>query len=308
MKYLFTGLLTVCVLSAGAQCVCRVYQTPADMSTSKKLVLTKKTDEQGRVVHEEARGYTFFLDNINTMYSNREDGTYEYYYDSVHYKTVFKELDDVTHRPIDSNKIFYYYDEANTNMLLKEVSVKHLKKRIPGMKPGSFRNTITYTYDKNGKVSEKAGTYGDKTVEYLVYDNNGRLTADSVRGVGVKEDFCMVSRYEYTADGYREYAWACDRKYPIITVFKMDDHKRIVEQTLWFHKDDDKGGTKALSLPTGWDDYLNNDFKKYREYEKTVVKYDDKGRISESFYYFEGKHTTTHSFVYENVDAASSRL
>lgn len=298
MRYFLTLLFAVQSFVIHAQSVCKIYQSAAGDTVKKRLVYTGNMNEFGRIEKEVVRGYTLYLNNTSTMYSCREDGRYEYYYDdTVLYKMVFTELDDLTHTGVDSNKVFYYYQDSNT--LIKEVRVKHLKKRMPGQKPGSFRNTITCNYDTSGNLICKNGAYGDFTREFLSYDELGRLITDSVRTVTGKEDFCMVSKYEYTYDGYREYSWMCDRKYPVITVFRLDEQKRIVEQAAWYHMLDDKGGTRKSQVPTGWNKYFNNDLSKYKQKERTVTRYDEKGRKAETKFYYFGKHTTTHTFVYE---------
>ncbi len=174
----------------------------------------------------------------------------------------------------------------------------HLKKRVPGRKPGSFRKTVAYTYNSAGRITEKSGTYNNNTVEYLVYDDNNRLITDSVRSTDVNEGFNVITKYEYNSEGYREYAWMSERKYPAITEYKLDSHGRTVEQSLWFHKDDDNGSCRNI-LHTNWKPYLNNDLKQYKQFERAVTKYDEWGRVSRTYYYFEGKHTTTHEFEYE---------
>lgn len=283
--------------AAMAQRSCKVYQYPAGKPEQKKLALVRNYDEQGHAVYEVVRGYTLCLENTYTMYCFKEDGIYEHYYDdTVLYKTVITTLDDFSKKPVDSGKIFYYYDSLGR--LVKDVTVRHLNKRIPGKKPGGYRNTVTYTYNDAGQVIEKTGTYGSSARQYMVYDNTGRLITDSVRTGAENENFCMVTKYEYTYDGYREYAWPCDRKYPMITVYRYDEQKRLIEQATWFHTDE-KGGSKQKSLPVNWAAYLNNDFKKYRQYERTATNYNAEGRIAATQYYFEGKHTTTHEFVYE---------
>jgi hypothetical protein len=295
MKPLFFLMLVSGTIQLQAQSVCKIYQYPAGDSTGKKLVVTRNYDEAGNLTKEVVRGYIRFLNNVNTMYCHKEDGIYEYLRDTVHYKTVITFTDDVTGRPIDSNKIFYYYDSASR--VIKEVTAMHLKKRVPGKKPGSFRKTIEYTYGADGRVTQKSGTYNKNTVEYMVYDNAGRLLIDSVRSVDMTEQFSVITKFEYTQNGYREYCWMSERKYPAITEYKLDEKGRIIEQTLWFHKDDENGACRNMAQ-LNWNAFLKNDLKQYREYERAETRYDDQGRELVSLYYFEGKHTTTHEFVY----------
>jgi hypothetical protein len=303
MKYLYCLVFSLLPGFCPAQLVCKVYQHPAGLPAEKELVLTRVCDEKNRPLREEVRGYNLFLNNTNTMYCHREDGIYEYYYDdTIHYKTVFTVLDDISRKPIDSGKIFYYYDDS-TGRLVKDVDVKHLCKRIPGKKPGSIRNTVVYSYDSAGRLIMKSGTYTSNCAEYMSYDSQNRLLTDSVRQTCAVEDFCLVTKYEYTDDGYREYAWMCDKKHPMITIYRLDNEKRIIEQATWFHINDETSGGKKLSVPDNWGAYLNNDLKKYQQYEKTETTYDAAGRIAETRYYFGGKHTTTHTFVYETLAA-----
>lgn len=286
-------------LAGTGQQICRVYQCPAGNDSARKLVLVRSFDVDGRIIQEQVHGYTQYLENTNTMYSHREDGKYEYYYynDSLCYKVVHTELDDVSKRPVDSGKLFYYYDDAGR--LVRETDVKHLKKREVGKKPGSIRNATTYVYDAKGRVKEKTGAAGIGSGEYYTYDDKGRLLTDSVHANGKGPGFFMVSRYEYTYDGYREYAWACDRSFPIITVVRQDGKGRVTEQATWFHIDDEAKGSRSSRGPLAWGKFLHNDMRQYKQYERTQTQYDAMGRVTSTKYYFGGKHTTTHLFEYE---------
>lgn len=283
-----------------AQRICTVYQYAVGEEVNKKKVQTSYYNEWGKLTKEIVKGYYVFLDNTNTMYCQREDGIYDYYYfdDTQLIKTVVTNTDAVTGTPIDSSKTFYYYDSV-TNRLEKETSVKHLKKREPGKKPGSFRNTISYTYDNGNRIIEKAGTYGANTREYLIYDPMGRIMGDSIRSCASNDDFCIVTKYEYNGNEYREYSWMCDRKYPLINVYKRDDDGRVLEQAIWMHKEDFEGGGCKSKIPTNWGAYLNNDLRNYKESEKTITKYNADGKIAETKYFYAGKHTTTHEYVYQ---------
>ncbi len=283
---------------ANGQKVCKVFQFGVEGEQSRKLVLTKEYSAENRLIKETAKGYQVFLDNSNTMYSQKEDGLYEYYYDdTVLYKTVYTVLDDLTGAPIDSGKVFRYFD--SNNRLIREVNVNHLNVRKQGVKPGLFRNTINYYYDSLGRLISKEGVYGNNTRSFLNYDEKGRLLSDSATNGEAKGLFCIVTKYEYRYDGYREYAWMCDRKYPIITVFRYDNNNRVTEQAVWFHKNDEKSGGRKSSASMNWGAYLNNDFANYRQVERTIFKYNQKGEIVETGYYHKGRHTTTHVFEYE---------
>ncbi len=298
LQLLFILLLLHSV--AFAQRVCTVYQYATGEENKKKKVQTSYYNELGKLTKEVVRGYYVFLDNTNTMYCQREDGIYDYYYfdDTQLIKTVVTNTDDLTGMPIDSSKTFYYYDSI-TNRLERETSVKHLKKREPGKKPGSFRNTINYTYDNGSRIAEKAGAYGANTREYLIYDQVGRLLGDSIRSCTMNDDFCIITKYEYYGNEYREYSWMCDRKHPLINVYKKDEQGRVVELALWMHKEDFDGGGCKSNMPTNWGAFLNNDLSKYKQFEKILTKYNAEGKIAETLYFYDGKHTTTHEYVYE---------
>jgi hypothetical protein len=305
MKKLFALIPMFFFFHCSAQSVCKIYQYPAGEQSSKKLVATISYDPAGRVTKEVIRGYIRFLNNVNTMYCHKEDGVYQYYYDdSILYKTVITINDDRTNKPIDSNKIFYYYDSV-TNCLTSEVTVMHLNKRLPGKKPGSFRKTVEFIYDSRGRLSKKCGTYNRNTVEHLCYDEEGRIVTDSMVSIDPTDGFSVMTKYEYSKGGYKEYTWMSERKYPSITEYKLDSLGRVIEQALWFHKDDENGGCKS-TLHTDWKPFLNNDFKQYKQYEKAVTNFDAAGRIAMTFYYFEGIHTTTHEFVYESAASTNN--
>jgi len=295
MKYVVCVVLVLWSFHVNGQMVCKVYQQNEGME-SKKCVLTRTYDELGRPVKEKIRGYAVCLEDVYTMYCCKEDGIYDYYYDdTMLYKIVITELDDVTRMPMDSGKVFYHYDSAS-GILRDDLTVKHLKIRRPGVKPGGYRNTVTYRYNKDGSVAVKEGAAGLNTAEYYFYDSKGRLVCDSLSYFG--DDFKMVTRYEYTYDGFRKFAWSNERKYPEITVCRTDMQGRVTDMATWFHKDEDKDGGRGVRT-FNWSAYLGKDLSRFKQFDRTITKYNEQGRIAETQYYFAGKRTTTHLFVYE---------
>lgn len=296
MKYVVAIWLVVSSMAVRAQMVCRVYQQFEGME-SKRCVLTRTYDEEGRPVQERVNGYAVCLDDPNTMYCCKEDGLYDYHYDDTSlYKIVMTDFDDVTRRPIDSSKIFYHYD-STTGVLSDELAVKHLNIRRPGEKPGGYRNTTRYVYNDEGAVMLKQDACGKNTAEYLTYDEQGRVSSDSISYF--HDGFCMVNRYEYTEDGYRKYSWTNERKYPEVTLYKTDAEGRILEKSNLFHKNEEKDGEQRVRS-FRWGAYMGKDLKDFRQFDKTTTRYDGQGRISEMHYYYQGRHTTTHRFEYES--------
>lgn len=297
MKRMVLLLLTGVALNADAQYVCKVYQCAANDEAHRRPVLTKRYDEQGRILKETVGGYCVYLDNTSTMYCLKEEGVYEHFYDdSILYKTVVTFYDDQNRRPADSDKVFYYYNETN-GKLKNEVTAKHLKKRIAGKKPGSFRTNYQYSYDERANVVARVDINGEGMNEYLSYDDFGRVLVDS--NVRDEDHYTIVIRYEYFAGGYREYEWSADRKYPVIKVYKQDARKNILEQSTWFHSNEGKAASKRISTRADWHIYIGKDLNNFREQDRTEMQYDSDGRLMRSVYFYKGKHTTTHYYEYE---------
>lgn len=297
MKRIVLFLLPAMALSAHAQHVCKIYQCAANDEAHRRPVLTKTYDEQGRVVKEQVAGYSVYLDNTSTMYCLKEEGVYEHYYDdSVLYKTVVTFYDDRNLRPIDSDKVFYYYNSEN-GRLNNEVTAKHLKKRIAGRKPGSFRTNYQYSYDNRGNVTAKVDANGEGMNEYLSYDEAGRVVVDS--NVRPEDRYTIVTRYDYYDGGYSAYEWSADRRYPIIKVYKLDDGKLLPECATWFHKNEGKGASKSIAARADWSLYMGKGLSNFRQQDRTENTYDAQGRLLKSRYYYQGRHTTTHYYEYE---------
>lgn len=278
------------------QMVCKVYQQFEGME-SKRCVLTRKYDVAGKLIQEKVNGYAVCLTDPNTMYCCKEDGQYDYLYDdTVLYKMVMTEFDDVTKRPFDSSKIFYHHDSVS-GALSDELAVKHLNIRLPGMKPGGYRNVTRYVYNEDGAVTRKDDACGKNTGEFIKYDDEGRVVCDSISYFA--DGFCLVSRYEYTDDGFRKYSWTNERKYPEVTVYKTDVEGRIIAKESWFHKNEEIDGEHRTRI-FRWSAYLGKGLKDFKQFDKTTTTYDESGRISETKYYYEGHHTTTHRYEYEH--------
>lgn len=295
MKHVVVAWLMCLASVVNAQVVCKVYQQFEGME-SRRCVLTRTYDEVGRPLQERVNGYAVCLDDPNTMYCCKEDGVYDYHYDdTLLYKLVMTEFDDVTKRPIDSSKIFYHYDTIS-HILTDDLTVKHLNIRRPGQKPGGYRNTIRYVYNEDGSVGTKEDACGKNTGEFFSYDDEGRVVRDSTRYF--HDGFCLVNRYVYTDDGYVKYSWTNERKYPEVTVYKTDAEGRITEKANWFHRNEERDGEQRVRS-FRWSQYLGKGLKDFRQFDRTTTTYDDKGRITETKYYYEGRHTTTHYFEYE---------
>lgn len=284
-----------------AQSRCTVYQYPAGNEGERKVVLRQYKDGQGRVLREEVRGYNNFLDNTSTMYCHREDGVYEYYYDDAeHYKTVITKYDERTGKPIDSDKVFYYHDSLN-GRLTRELTVRHLNKRAPGRKPGGFRNGCDIIYDNNNRVARKKC---DESDEYLSYGPDRQLLSDSV--VFTDDNYNIVTRYVYESNAYKAIEWASDRRYPVVRQVTLGDGGRIVSETLYvFATKDGRGGR---GNERRWADVMNRGSSGLKEEERTEYVYDANGRLRETHYYFGGRHTTTHEYLYENAGLSEKRV
>lgn len=294
-KFVFMVLLASLAFASKGQMVCRVYQQFEGME-SRRCVLTRKFDDAGRLIQEKVNGYAVCLTDPNTMYCCKEDGLYDYLYDdTLLYKMVMTEYDDVTKRPFDSSKIFYHYDSLS-GILSDELAVKHLNIRLPGMKPGGYRNVVRYAYNEDGGIARKDDACGKNTGEYIKYDDEGRVVSDSISYFA--DGFCMVSRYEYTDDGYRKYSWTNERRYPEVTVYKTDNDGRIIAKENWFHKNEEVDGEHRTRV-FKWSAYLGKGLKDFKQFDKTTTTYDESGRVLETKYFYEGKHTTTHRYEYE---------
>ncbi|MBL7693144.1 MAG: hypothetical protein JNM41_16240 [Flavipsychrobacter sp.] len=284
-----------------AQSRCTVYQYPAGNASERKVVLRQYKDGQGHVLREEVSGYNNFLDNTSTMYCHREDGVYEYYYDDAeHYKTVVTKYDERTGKPIDSDKVFYYYDNLNAR-LTRELTVRHLNKRAPGRKPGGFRNGCDIIYDNNNRVVRKRC---DESDEYLSYDPDGRLAIDSVVYSG--EIFNIVTRFVYESNAYKAIEWASDKRCPVVKCVTLGEAGKVVSEAVCAFSGN--AGLVGRANERRWAAVMTAGSDRLKEEERTEYLYDSKGRLRETHYYFGGRHTTTHEYLYENAGLSEKRI
>lgn len=282
------------------QSVCTVYQYPAGNTARKKIVLKQYRDGDGHLLREDVRGFNHFLDNTNTMYCQREDGVYVYYYDDTqHYKTVITKCDERTGKPNDSDKVFYYYDSLS-GRLNRELTVRHLNKRAPGRKPGGFRNACDIFYDNDSRVVRKKC---DESDEFFSFDTAGRVRSDSV--VFTDEKFYIVTRYKYESDSYKAIEWASDRRNPVVKCVRFDDAGKILSETVSLYSGN--AGTSGRVSENKWQGFMNAGNDLLKEEERTEYLYDAQGRVRETRYYFGGRHTTTHEYVYENAEEVQKR-
>lgn len=282
------------------QTVCTVYQYPAGNAAQKKIVLKQYRDNDGRLLREDVRGFNNFLGNTTTMYSHKEDGIYLYYYDDTqHYKTVITKCDERTGKPIDSDKVFYYYDSVS-GRLNRELTVRHLNKRVPGRKPGGFRNACDIFRDVDSRVVRKKC---DESDEFFLYDPGSRVLSDSI--VFADEKFHIVTRYKYESNSYKAIEWASDNRNPIVKCVRFDDAGKLSSETVSIFSG--KASVSGKMTEGKWDVFMNAGNNCLREEERTEYLYDTEGRVRETRYYFGGRHTTTHEYVYENAAAGQKR-
>jgi hypothetical protein len=288
-------LFSLCSEVSG-QSKCTVYQYPAGNDAEKKIVLKQFKGQEGHLLREEVRGFNNFLDNTSTMYCHREDGIYEYHYDDAqHYKTVITKHDERTGKPIDSDKVFYYYDSLN-GRLTRELTVRHLNRRPPGKKPGGFRNACDIMYDNYGRVVRKRCEESD---QFLSYDYSGRVLSDSI--VFTDEKFNIVTRYIHESHFYKAIEWASDKQHPVVKCVTLDEAGKVISEAVCVLSGN--VGTIGRTCEGKWRAAMNAGKDRMKEEERTEYLYDAQGRLRETHYYFGGRHTTTREYVYENVGA-----
>lgn len=288
----------VCFISreVDGQSRCTVYQYPAGNAAEKQIVLKQYKDKDGHLLREEVRGCNNFLNNTSAMYCLREDGVYEYFYDDAeHYKTVVTKYDERTGKPIDSDKVFYYYDSLN-GRLTRELTVRHLNRRAPGRKPGGFRNGCDIVYDNNNRVARKKC---DESDEYLSYGPDGQLLSDSV--VFTDDNYNIVTRYVYESNTYKAIEWASDKRCPVVKRVTLDDAGKVISEVVYVLSGN--VGAVGRTGENKWNAAINARKDRIKEEERTEYMYDTKGRLRETHYYFGGRHTTTREYVYENAGA-----
>lgn len=280
---------------------CTVYQYPAGNAAEKKIVLKQYKEKDGHLLREEVRGFNNFLDNTSAMYCHREDGIYEYHYDDTqHYKTVVTKHDERTGKPIDSDKVFYYYDSLS-GRLNRELTVRHLNRRAPGKKPGGFRNACDIVYDNNGRVVRKRC---DESDEFFYYDPAGRVISDSI--VFTDERFNIVTRCTYEQNAYRTIEWASDKRYPVVKCVTLGEAGKVISEAVCAFSGN--GGAVGRWNERRWDAVMNAGNDRLKEEERTEYLYDAKGRLRETHFYFGGRHTTTHEYVYEIAGSREKQI
>jgi hypothetical protein len=299
MKYLIAFLFVFATSFSFGQNVkqCQVFQLVGSKGKKKKLVLTQTFNKKGKLTKEVAKDYILFLENSQVEFFFRDNGVYEYQYsDTLLKTTVEKYIDDITGDKFDSGKTRYYY--SKDNRLVKEIKWQNLKLDTPGKTPWSQRDTILYRYDDNGLLTQRVGAYGDSTREFYEYDTYRRVITDSVMSYDRYKAYCRITKYEYRDHGYTQYDWLCNRQYPIVLDYVLDDKGRVIEQRTLFHKDEDRVSTRE-------DDFdrasftLSQNQADYKLFDKTVTEYNAQGRIAKTTYYYNDKPTTTHVFVYK---------
>jgi len=301
LKVFIAAVICVFCPEVYGQSRCTVYQYPVGNAAEKKIVLRQYKDREGRMLREEVRGYNNFIDNTCAMYCHREDGVYIYHYDDAqHYKTVITKYDERTGKPIDSDKVFYYYDSLN-GRLNRELTVRHLNKRVPGIKPGSFRNACDIVYDNNGRVVRKKC---DESDQFSSYDSYGRVVADSVVFDG--DNFNIVTHYEYETDGMKAIEWGSDRRYPVVKYTRSDREGKIISEVVSASASD--AGRASGANGRKWGAVMATFDGRLKEEERTEYLYDTQGQLKETHFYFKGRHTTTHEYVYDKAGADERRV